>query len=142
MMIHRALRVKDWTCDFFFVVDGRNDTPAVMACLYDYGADDATAMQAFKIMDEGAENCGFTASNQERRRALSWIGPQSEGKQWINTSVHEIVHVAVAIAAEKGIDPFSEEFAYLCGDITQEIADILCDLACDRCREHLLSQEK
>lgn len=72
------------------------------------------------------------------RRALSWIGPQSEGKQWINTSVHEIVHVAVAIAAEKGIDPFSEEFAYLCGDITQEIADILCDLACDRCREHLL----
>lgn len=140
-MIHRALRVQGWTCDFFFVL-GRNDTEAIMACLLDYGATEAIAFRAYEIMEGGEVDCGFTFSNSDRRRALSWVGPQSEGKQWINTSVHEIIHVAASIAEAEGIDPHGEEFAYLCGDITQEIADILCDLACDRCREQILEESE
>lgn len=140
-MIHRALRVRGWTCDFFFAL-GRNDAEAVMACLFDYGAPDEIAIRAFEIMETGLDDCGFTFSNSDRRRTLSWIGPQSEGKQWINTAVHEIIHVAMAVAQAEDIDPFSEEFAYLCGDVTQEIADILCELACDRCREEILEESK
>lgn len=33
-----------------------------------------------------------------------------------------------------GTEPLSEEFAYLVGDITHGVADIICRLACDHCR--------
>lgn len=132
-MIHRAIRVRDWTVDFLFV-DGRNDPDGVMACLYSFGATRSIADSTRDLMESG-ENRGFTFSNTERRIALSWIGHQANGSEWVNTTVHEIVHVAQAIAQEKELDTFSEDFAYLVGDITQGVADILCHLACDRCRE-------
>ena len=139
-MIHRALRVGRWTCDFLFVL-GRNDTEGVMACLYEYDAPQDISRRAREIMEGGEPNCGFTFSNSDRRRSLSWIGPQSSGAQWINTAFHEIIHVAIAIAGAEGMEPFSEEFAYLCGDISQGIADLLCELACDRCRDKILESQ-
>ncbi len=80
-------------------------------------------------------NCGFTFSNSDRRLCLTWVGPQTEGSEWVNTTVHEIIHVAIAVSADAGIDPYTESFAYLVGDITEQVADIICLLSCDHCRE-------
>ena len=132
-MIHRAILIRDWTVDFLFVT-GRNDREGVLACLLDLGATRPIVEATVELMDGGL-NRGFTFSNTERRVSLSWVGPQTSGAEWVNTSVHEIVHVAQAIASADGSEPLSEEFAYLVGDITQGVADILCHLACDRCRE-------
>ena len=132
-MIHRVLRVRDWTVDFLFA-HRRNDAGGVMACLYDYGAPEEIARQTRELMD-GTPNRGFTFSNSDRRVVLTWVGPQSSGAQWMNTTAHEIVHIVQAVALDKETDPFSEDFAYLCGDITQGVADILCTLTCDHCRE-------
>ena len=41
----------------------------------------------------------------------------------------------MAVALDQGIDPYTEEMAYLVGDISQELSDLLCRLACDHCRE-------
>jgi|GEM_PF-3063576 len=133
-MIHRALRVYGWTVDFLFAVK-QNDEEGVLGCLYDYGATKRVIEDVLDIMDPALVDCGFTFSNSDRRVCLSWIGPQSAGAQYINTTVHEIVHVAMAVAREAGINPLSETFAYLVGDITQEVSDILCELGCDHCRE-------
>lgn len=132
-MIHRAIRVRDWTADFLFVT-GRNDREGVLACLLDLGATRPIVEATVELMDGGL-NRGFTFSNTERRASLSWVGPQTSGAEWVNTTVHEIVHVAQAIASADGTEPLSEEFAYLVGDITQGVADIICRLACDHCRE-------
>lgn len=131
-MIHRALRVHDWTVDFLFA-HRRNDPEGVLAVMRSYGAPESIIEDAAELMGAGP-NCGFTFSNSDDRLCLSWIGPQSNGPEWVNTTVHEIVHVAFAIAREEDIDPYTETFAYLVGDITQAIADILCRLACDHCR--------
>lgn len=135
-MIHRALRVLDWTVDFLFV-NRRNDPEGVLACMRSYDAPPALLDQAAELMDAGP-NCGFTFSNSDRRLCLSWIGPQTEGKEWVNTTVHEITHVAMAIAREEGIDPYTETFAYLVGDITEQVSDLLCIFACDHCREEII----
>lgn len=132
-MIHRAIRVRDWTVDFLFV-DGKNDQEGVLACLLDIGATKRIVDTAIELMD-GGMNRGFTLSNTERRASLSWVGPQTSGSEWVNTTVHEIAHVAQAIAYGEDLDTLSEVFAYLVGDITQGVADILCHLACDRCRD-------
>ena len=131
-MIHRALRVHDWTVDFLFA-HRRNDPEGVLAFLLSYGAPPSLVEQAEELMASGP-NCGFTFSNSDDRLCLSWIGPQTEGAEWVNTSVHEIVHIAIAIAQDEGIDTYTETFAYLVGDITQAVADIICRLACDHCR--------
>ena len=132
-MIHRALRVRDWTVDFLFA-HRRNDPDGVLAVLRSYGAPAGLVGQAEDLMAAGP-NCGFTFSNSDRRLCLTWIGPQTEGSEWVNTTVHEIVHVAIAISSDAGIDPYTETFAYLVGDITEQVSDLLCLLACDHCRE-------
>lgn len=135
-MIHRAIRVRDWTVDFLFA-HRRNDPDGVLAVMRSYGAPGSLIVQAEDLMAAGPD-CGFTFSNSDRRICLSWIGAQSNGTEWVNTTVHEIVHVAMAIAQEDGTDPYTEDFAYLVGDITQEVADILCRLACDHCRNEII----
>ena len=132
-MIHRALRVRDWTVDFLFA-HRRNDPDGVLAVLRSYGAPARLVEQAEDLMAAGP-NCGFTFSNSDRRLCLTWIGPQTEGSEWVNTTVHEIVHVAIAISSDAGIDPYTETFAYLVGDITEQVSDLLCLLACDHCRD-------
>ena len=132
-MIHRALRVRDWTVDFLFA-HRRNDPDGVLAVLRSYGAPSGLVEQAEDLMAAGP-NCGFTFSNSDRRLCLTWIGPQTEGSEWVNTTVHEIVHVAIAISSDAGIDPYTETFAYLVGDITEQVSDLLCLLACDHCRD-------
>lgn len=132
-MIHRAILVRDWTVDFLFA-HRRNDPEGVLAVLRSYGAPASLVEQADELMAAGP-NCGFTFSNSDRRLCLTWIGPQTEGSEWVNTTVHEIVHVAIAISSDAGIDPYTETFAYLVGDITEQVSDLLCLLACDHCRE-------
>lgn len=132
-MIHRAIRVRDWTVDFLFA-HRRNDPEGVLACLRSYDAPEDVMTEAEILMGVGP-NCGFTFSNGYRRTALTWVGEQDAGEQWLNTTVHEIVHIAMAIALDQGIDPYSESLAYLVGDITQQVSDILCMLSCDICRE-------
>ena len=132
-MIHRALRVRGWTVDFLFA-HRRNDPEGVLAVMRSFGAPESLLAQAEDLMGAGP-NCGFTFSNSDRRLCLSWIGPQTEGREWVNTIVHEIVHVAIAVAVEDGIDPHTETFAYLVGEITEQVSDLICLLSCDRCRE-------
>lgn len=139
-MIHRAIRVRDWVVDVLFAYP-RNDPEGVLACLQSFEAPDRVVQDAVSLMKIGP-NTGFTFSNGYRRRILTWVGPQSEGKQWLNTTVHEIVHVAFAVARDHMIDPYSEEFAYLIGDITQELSDLVCFLACDKCRDDDCAEEK
>ena len=132
-MIHRALLVHGWTVDFLFA-HRRHDPDGVLAVLRSYGAPARLVEQADDLMAAGP-NCGFTFSNSDRRLCLTWIGPQTEGSEWVNTTVHEIVHVAIAISSDAGIDPYTETFAYLVGDITEQVSDLICLLSCDHCRE-------
>ena len=132
-MIHRAFDVREWTVDILFA-HGGYDQERVLNALRDYGAPESSMRQAESLMRSGP-NCGFTFSNGYRRCILTWVGRQVSGAEWVNTTVHEIVHVAMAIAIDQGIDPYTEELAYLIGDITERLSDLLCALACDHCRE-------
>jgi hypothetical protein len=53
----------------------------------------------------------------------------------MDSVVHEIIHICQHIATEDGIDPLGERFAYLGGDISREISDIVCELSCPHCNQ-------
>lgn len=133
-MIHRVLRYGRWVIDALFAYP-ENDADGVLGCLYDTGAP-ASVVDRAKDIISGGLNRGFTYANYDTRRIIAWIGQQSDGPEWVNTTVHEIVHVASAIAKESDMDHTGEQFAYLIGDLVQDLADIICFLACDRCRDN------
>lgn len=141
-MVRTALIIGNWVVDFLFCTE-RYDIEGVLACLYDAGAPDRILEAAEDLMLNCDYNCGFTYSgaqrfryiNRQRHRAVVMIGPTSSGAEFLDTFVHEFVHLAISIASEMGVDLHGETPAYIAGDAAREFADVVCRLGCDRCRE-------
>ena len=141
-MIRRALIIGKWVVDFLFCID-KYDIDGVLACLYDAGAPKRVLRQAEDLMLSCDYDCGFTYSqvqrfdyiNRERHRAVVLIGPTSSGSEFLDTFVHEFVHLAIAISSELGVDLEVETPAYIAGDAARDFADVVCRLGCSHCRE-------
>ena len=131
-MIKRTLKLGRWVIDFLFAIS-QYDEEGVLSCLYDIDAPDDVMVRANQIMNGGKMNRGFTYSNQDLRRAVIVIGPSSSGREFQNTVVHEIHHVAVAIADSLGVDLESETPAYISGDAALAVADVICTFGCRCC---------
>lgn len=133
-MIHRVLKIGRWVVDFLFATE-RYDIDGIVACLYDAGAYGSIVERAEDLMRMCEYNCGFTFSNPERHRAVVLIGPTTSGEEFTDTLVHEVHHLAVAIASELGIDLESETPAYVAGDSARALAEVICELGCPCCNK-------
>lgn len=149
-MIHRVLRIGRWVVDFIFAHRGY-DIDGILACLYDCGASGRILRKAEDLMlgcemehaSDGPDglmyecglNQGFTFSNSERERAVVVIGPTTSGAEFVNTLSHEIFHLSIAISKHLGLNLDGEGPAYLSGDTMREIADVVCRLGCEHCRQ-------
>lgn len=129
-MIKRSLRIGRWNVYFLFCPDGY-DEEAILDLLYDLDASDYILVSVAKKMKAKRPNEGFTFSNLKERKALVVIGPTTSGKEFQNTLVHEIHHLAVAVADSLGVDLEGETPAYIAGDSAMSLADIICRLGCD-----------
>lgn len=128
-MIHRVLKIGRWVVDFLFA-EKRYDISGIVSCLHHAEAPRDIIDQAFDLMNQGRKDTGFTYSNARVFRAVVCIGPASSGREFQDTLVHEIHHLAVAIARELGIDLEGETPAHLAGDTMREFADVVCRLGC------------
>lgn len=131
-MVRRSLNIGRWVVEFLFAKDGF-DIGEVEESLYECGASDYALRQARNLMALCRYNCGFTFANPETLTAIVFIGPTSSGAEFTDTLVHEIHHLAVAIAAELGIDLESETPAYVAGDSARALADVICEMGCRHC---------
>jgi len=131
-MIHRALIIGRWMVDFLFC-RRKFDVEGVLACMRECGASNFAMEQAEDLMRTCDYNCGFTFANPDSKRALVVIGPTTGGSEFVDTLVHEVHHLAVAIASELGIDLEGEGPAYIAGDAARDLANVVCELGCSRC---------
>lgn len=132
-MIERTLTIGRWLVEFYFANDGY-DPDVLLDRMYDFGATAPVMREALDLMEEAKLNTGFTFSNSVERVAIVAIGPTSSGSEFIDTLVHEVHHLAVAIASSLGIDLESESPAYIAGDSARALADVVCSLGCKHCR--------
>ena len=79
-------------------------------------------------------NVGVTYSNPQLRRSVVVIGKTTCAAEFQNTFDHEKMHLAMHIAQSKQIDPYSEEYGYLVGEIGQKMFCIAKKFLCDHCR--------
>ena len=128
-MVHRVLKVGRWIVDFLFA-ERKYDIEGIVSCLRHAEAPRRIIDQAVDLMEEGSPNTGFTYTNARVFRAVVCIGPTTSGGEFQNTLVHEIHHLAVAIARELGVDLEGETPAYLAGDTMMAFADVVCKLGC------------
>ena len=132
-MIHRVLNIGHWTIDFLFAVK-YYDIEGVLACLYEVDTPTEIVDRAVEIMESDRLNCGFTYSNSYLKRAVCVVGPTSSGEEFINSFVHEVRHVADAIARSIGYKLDGEVPAYISGDAAMALAEVVCELGCEHCR--------
>lgn len=131
-MVHRVLKIGRWVVDFLFATKGY-DIDGVLSVMYDCGASGYAMEQAEDLMTLCDNNCGFTFTNPARMRAVIVIGPTTSGAEFQDTLIHEIHHLAVAIADNLGIDLKGEGPAYLSGDTARALARVLCEFGCEHC---------
>lgn len=132
-MKKRELYIGRWSIEFYFAEDGY-DVDVLLDRLYDFGAPASIMRQAMDLMESGKDNTGFTFTNPYEHCALIAIGPSSEGSEFVNTLVHEVHHLAVAIASELGVDLEGETPAYIAGDSALALAETICELGCKHCK--------
>ena len=131
-MEQRNLKIGRWQVEFYFAVDGY-DIDVLLDRMFDFGASGSTMRQAMELMESDKLNTGFTFSNPYDRVAIVAVGPTSSAEEFIDSLVHEVHHLAVAIASELGIDLESETPAYVAGDSARSLADLVCALGCRNC---------
>lgn len=132
-MIRRELRIGRWFVRFLFCPDGY-DIEYILNILYDMDAWDDTLVEAYDKMMEDKPNEGFSYANPDLREALVVIGRTTGGRQFQNSLAHEIDHLSNEIAKWYGVESHPEGTSYLTGDTTMALAEVICELGCDRCR--------
>lgn len=135
-MVHRVLKIGDWVVDFLFARE-KYDVEGVLSCLYDIDAPEHTMRRAYRIMTSGRYNRGFTYANSDMHRALLVVGPTTSGKQFANTFSHEVDHLSDFISASYGLEDDNEATAYLTGDTTMALMEVVCELGCEHCNPDL-----
>lgn len=133
-MIARKVHIRHWTIQFLFSFD-QHDMERILDALVWADAPESIIQNVSENVRAGRLNEGFTYSEPSLRRTVFASGKTTTGPEMLNTIVHEIVHIAQHIAIEDGIDPYSEDMAYLCGDIASTVSDIVCTLSCPHCNK-------
>lgn len=128
-MDEKYLNIGRWIVCFMFCFE-RYDIERILSVLLESGASNSVLDSADWLMNKNKLNTGFTFTNEDRMIAVVAIGPASSGKEFIDTFIHEIHHLAVAIASNVGVDLESEMPAYLSGDLAREMAEYICNIGC------------
>lgn len=86
------------------------------------------------LMEEGI-NAGSIYSNKYSRESLLIIGKADSTDEFYDTFDHEKGHLAMHICIADNIDPFSEKYQYLVGEIGKKMFWAAKELFCEECRE-------
>lgn len=132
-MIERDIHIRDWDIVFHFSFD-KYDKWRILDALLWADAPNSIISQVSENVGSGRFNEGFCFSNPSERKTVLAIGKTTTGPEFLDTTIHEITHITQDIAHTDNIDPFGEDFAYLSGDISHEISDIVCKMSCPHCR--------
>ena len=132
-MLVRRISVRRWEIIFYFSFDA-DDKGRILDALVWADAPDSILSKVSESISAGRLNEGFCYSNPRQRKTVLGIGQSSTGPEFLDTTIHEIVHITQDIAHTDGIDPWGEDFAYLAGGISHEISYVVCEMSCPHCR--------
>lgn len=132
-MRRRRIIENNWCCKFY-IGYGSDDLEALTDALYMCGAPEDLVEKVVSNVRSNNLNEGFTFSDYENRCSVIGIGIADSGEEFLNSFVHELRHLVDDIAYVDGMALDGEDAAYLTGNITLGVADIICRYSCGCCR--------
>lgn len=127
----------DWYVKIYYAVD-RYYVNEILNDLVNIKCNGEDLTEAQHLLLYGEVNTGFTYSSYDYRTSIVVIGITTSADEFQNTFDHEKGHVAMHIAKYLDIEPFSEEYQYLAGDIGIKMFKIAKHFLCNKCRKDLL----
>lgn len=104
----------------------------ILSQLSDIDADDAILERVTTLLEE--KNTGFIFTNPEYNRSIIIVGKTTSGEEFLNTFIHETIHLTSIISSVYDADIKGEQIAYMIGDACQMLSDIICRFSCNHCR--------
>lgn len=109
-----------WTMDILY--DARPCNAAeIVDRLADMGCSMNNLCHAEDLIRSGIPNQGLTYTDNEEKHTMIVIGHATTVSAFFNTFAHECSHAVDGISRYYGINPYSEENAYLTGELSELI---------------------
>ena len=102
---------------------------ALMAC----GSSDIEARRACMVLSR--RNNGYAFTDAEGQYTLMFASKADSAEELYDTIQHELKHTTEHISSYYGVDPKSEEAAYLQGEIAKMMFPAVAMAVCPRCHE-------
>lgn len=138
MLLCQEFKLENWNwfVKVFYVVD-YIPIDFIIRQLEELGCNEDDIDSALDVLDTEDENKGITFSNDITRETVIVIGETSCPAEFSHSFDHEKLHLAMHIAKIDNIDPFSEELAYLAGEIGFQTFPVAKRFLCEHCREEM-----
>lgn len=119
-MIKQKFRLDrfDWEITIFYAVHGYY-VEDIMDDLKRIGIRGKKLAKAEENLTSGEINSGLTYVNNGE--AVCVIGIASSAAQYMDSIVHEVMHLAKFIGKAEGLDPYGEEVCYMGGEIGRKM---------------------
>jgi len=131
------LKNYDWKVKVYYAVD-RYYIPDILNDLIQLDCEDKSFYKIKELMESGKLNIGFTYSNIDKRESIILIGITDSADEFQSTFDHEKGHLAMHICSALHIEPFSEEYQYLTGEIGKQMFKEAKNFMCEHCRKYIL----
>lgn len=106
----------------------------ILEALREIGCHGRTLEDAYRKLYDCELDTGLTFSNTDLRESVIVIATSSSAAEFNNSLQHEQRHLERHITDSLGIDPNSEDAAYIAGDIACAMFSHAKHLMCDKCR--------
>jgi len=126
----------DWSIRVYYAVN-EYYISNILIDLIDIDCNKEAYFKIKKLMEDRKNNIGFTYSNIEKRASIVLIGMTDSADEFQDTYDHEKGHLVMHISRALGIDPYSEEYQYLAGEIGKRMFKKAQKLLCDTCRKYV-----
>ena len=122
---------RDWWLMVGYGVDGHSDLDEVYGTLLTAAGDDRMAQRACMVLSK--PNTGYTYSDLNAHFTIIFISRATSAEQMYDSIVHELKHAVEHISDYYGVDPKSEQAAYLQGEIGRKMFPAAALHLCPRC---------
>lgn len=120
-MIHFKIYLDryEWAVEVF-IVTCEADWSKIIDSVKHLGCSQTVLRKMYNLLED-SENSGFTYTNSSRQESIMFVNKSTSMKEFINTYNHEKNHVEMHICEQLDINPYSEQAAYLSGELAEQL---------------------
>ena len=116
-------------------------TDDILRDFIEAGCEGIQLKRAYNSLKRNTLDTGITYSNFGKRETVMVISLTSSPSEFLNSWEHEKKHLARHIEQAYDIDPYSEDAAYLEGEIAQKMFPVAKKFICEHCRKEAICKK-